>query len=46
MDNQTQTRPGLEHGIGDDVLMQETLEVKDLSKTFKSKAGTSPLWTR
>lgn len=39
MDNQTQTRPGLEHGIGDDVLMQETLEVKDLSKTFKSKAG-------
>jgi len=39
MDNQAQTRPGLEHGIGDDVLMQETLEVKDLSKTFKSKAG-------
>ena len=39
MDNQAQARPGPEHGIGDYVLMNETLEVKDLSKTFKSKAG-------
>jgi len=39
MDNQAQARPGPEHGIGDYVLMNETLEVKELSKTFKSKAG-------
>jgi len=39
MDNQAQARPGPEHGIGDYVLMHETLEVKELSKTFKSKAG-------
>jgi putative ABC transport system ATP-binding protein len=39
MDNQAQTGASPEHGIGGGAGVQETLEVKCLSKTFKAKAG-------
>jgi ABC-type lipoprotein export system ATPase subunit len=38
MDNQAQARPSVEHGIGGKI-MQDTLEAKEVSKTFKAKAG-------
>ncbi|MDY6796426.1 MAG: hypothetical protein SWK76_14300 [Actinomycetota bacterium] len=39
MDNQAQAGAGPWHGIDGDAPVEDVLEVKGLSKTFKSKAG-------